>query len=795
MRKSWVLFIVAVIAVAALVEPAFAQATNPYDVSWAALNPGNDWAAQVIQSLFPVTGTTASPGTSPGQETTVIQQIVGQLTGFIGAIACAFVAYTTIMNIHRAAESARVLGQGQSWMFVVRVGFAGIMMFPLGGGFSAGQALVMQAAMTGVGMAKAVYTNAIQAVGPDAAVIATPMIPGTQSIVSGIIASEVCMALVNQAGNTSGQPLIPNPTAMTGQTSPGAPGLNSSYITYRYSLSQGDESGNPACGTVSLSGTMGGAQQIAGVSVDMAAVQGAALTNVINTIRPQITTVAQNWWQNKTAGSLAPLQGIYTNGVQTYTRNLTAAATSIASALNAAVAANATAGRNGSNQAGLLTNEVQQSTLGWTSAGAYYLEIAKLNASTLSLLNATPVTTSPTYDGIPYALSMDLAPFETAATQFMTTLDATVQSSDATRTPNGTPYTLADAKSDAQGPNVLDQLFNKLNLTNAAFQTIAGFLLPEAQIWTDPFGGLMSMGQKLMNMSLAAMGMAGLLASATTSTGAAVWEFFTGNWGGAAATVAGHAIMSFFGAPIFAALLALLIPGIIIAYVLPMIPYVIWMAGVAGWIILVCEAMVAVPLWMLAHMTVGGDGLHGRAVEGWSLLFSVVFRPTLMIIGLFMGYFVFDCMSWLIRQSFGIAVGFVLQNGWVVTNFIGLVVLLSIFVMTHVVAALMSFRMVTLLPHHLPKLIGFTSANRVDMDAFQQQAAWGIGLQSATSSVAAIQAGPARFAASMESLRGGPRGLISGPSDEAGAAGAEGMDSTLRATSADAPEEGEGEDV
>jgi conjugal transfer/type IV secretion protein DotA/TraY len=794
MRNSWLLFSVATIAATALAEPALAQATNPYNVSWSALNPGNDWAAQVIQSLFPVTGTTASPGTSPGQETTVIQSIVGQFTGFVGAIACAFIAYTTIMNIHRAAESARVLGQGQSWMFVVRVGFAGIMMFPLGGGFSAGQALVMQAAMTGVGMAKAVYTNAIQAVGPDAAVIATPMIPGTQSIVSGLIASELCMALINQAGNSGGNlPLIPNPVAMTGQTTPGMASLNTSYISYRYSLSQGNESGNPACGTVSLTGSMGGAQQIAGVSVDMAAIQKAALTNVINTIRQQVAPVAQNLWQTKTAASLAPLQGIYTNVVQVYTQNLTAAATSIASQLNSAIAANATAARNG--QSDLLTNQVQQSTLGWTAAGAYYLEIAKLNASTLSLLNATPTTTSPTYDGIPYGLGMDLAPLETAATQFMTTLDATVQSSDATRTPNGTPYTLADAKSDAQGPNVLDQLFNKLNLTNAAFQTIAGYLLPQAQIWTDPFGGLMSMGQKLMNMSLAAMGVAGLLASATTSTGAAVWEFFTGNWAGAAATIGGHAIMSFFGAPIFAALLALLIPGIIIAYVLPMIPYVIWMAGVAGWIILVCEAMIAVPLWMLAHMTVGGDGLHGRAVEGWGLLFNVVFRPTLMVIGLFMGYFVFDCMSWLIRQSFGIAVGFVLQNGWIVTNFIGLVVLLSIFVMTHVIAALMSFRMVTLLPHHLPRLIGFNSANRVDMDAFQQQAAWQVGEQVAGGAQRAIKAGSGGFAGRMQGLPPGPAGYIAGPPRDAEGKDGSGMDSTLRATTDTKDQEKGGEDV
>jgi conjugal transfer/type IV secretion protein DotA/TraY len=294
MRNSWIIPLAAVLAVTALVEPALAQTapTNPYNVAWSALSPGNDWAAQVIQSLFPVTGTTASPGTSPGQETTVIQQIVGQFTGFVGAIACAFVAYTTIMNIHRAAESSRILGQGQSWMFVVRVGFAGIMMFPLGGGFSAGQAMVMQAAMFGVGMAKAVYTNAIQAVGPDAAVIAQPMIPGTQQIVAGLIDNELCMDLVNLAGNTGGQALVPIPQPVS-VTDNG----NGGYITYRYSLSTGDESGNPACGTVTVRESLQNQQTVAGVSIDMAAVQQAILNNVLTgTIRPQVLTVAQNLW-------------------------------------------------------------------------------------------------------------------------------------------------------------------------------------------------------------------------------------------------------------------------------------------------------------------------------------------------------------------------------------------------------------------------------------------------------------------------------------------------------------------
>ena len=215
--------------IAAIAGPAFAQATTPYNVSWAALNPGNDWAAQVINSLFPIAGN--SNITSTGNEATVIGQIVGQFTGFIAAIACAFVIYNTIMSIHRAAETSQILGSGQTWMFVVRTGFAGIMMFPLGGGFSAGQQMVLQGAMWGIGMARVAYNIAIQAVGPDAEVIAIPMIPGTGNIIQGLIDSEFCMDLVNLAGgsaNAGGQSLVPTPQPIT--VSNGAGG---GYATWR----------------------------------------------------------------------------------------------------------------------------------------------------------------------------------------------------------------------------------------------------------------------------------------------------------------------------------------------------------------------------------------------------------------------------------------------------------------------------------------------------------------------------------------------------------------------------------
>jgi hypothetical protein len=138
-------------------------------------------------------------------------------------------------------------------------------------------------------------------------------------------------------------------------------------------------------------------------------------------------------------------------------------------------------------------------------------------------------------------------------------------------------------------------------------------------------------------------------------------------------------------------------------------------------------------------------------------------------------------MSWLIRESFGIAVGFILANGWFVTNLIGVVVLLNIFVMLQVTTAITSFRMIALLPHHLPRLLGFTAANRVDIEAFQQQAAWGAGQSVAGGTVKSMQSSLGAIkdrAAQNKSLPRQPAGLISGP--ESGAS--EGLDSTLRAT-------------
>ena len=262
------------LSLTALALPALAQTpgtsspTGNFNVSWSALDPGTDWAAQVIEGVFPVSG---SGGISTTQ-TTVISQMVGELTGFVAAIAMFFICYSTIMQMHRGAESGRLLANNMTTLFVVRIGFAAIMMFPVPTvGFSVGQVAVVKMALWGVGMAKYVYTETVQAVGPKGMVIAQPIIPGTETIVLGLIQNEMCRDLVNDAANN--QSLAPEP-------SPQSIGVSDPMTIMSYTLSSGNIGAEPACGTVLIPAPLSTTTSLAGLLVDQTALQQQALNTV-----------------------------------------------------------------------------------------------------------------------------------------------------------------------------------------------------------------------------------------------------------------------------------------------------------------------------------------------------------------------------------------------------------------------------------------------------------------------------------------------------------------------------------
>lgn len=710
MRRSWPGLLILVLVCAAL--PAHAQnaPTSAFTPDWSALSPGDDWSATIIKNLFPLNAGDGSSAIS--SENTVIGQMLGQFTGFIMALAAAWVSYATIIQIHRAAETGRILSNTTSSWAPVRLFLAIIMMFPLATGFSAGQGAVIQVAMWGIGMARTLYSNAVQSIGPDSMPIATPIIPGTHNVVAGLMQSELCRDLVNDA---SGNPnLIPEPTATTG----GSIGFGG-YITWVYGLATGDATGNPVCGSVTIR-EPGQSPNQAGVYISMGQKQEDALTQVLTSdIQGPAQTAAAQLWQTRDASALIPLQAAYTKAVQDYTNTLTADATQVGQQLESAF--QAAQARNGAVD--LQQGQNQLNDLGWTSAGAYYLEIADLDGRTLSVLTATPTINAPSYAGLGESLSSDLAPLMTSVLNYQSDLQTYVQTADGMSAPGGNADIVTGQSAKDDDPGILEEVMRKLNLAEPAVDALVNAISPSSDNWTDPFTALIHLGHVLITLALTAIGLATLLSSSTGTAASTAWNLLTFNWAGAGASLAAHLFMTFLGIPIFYGCLAMLVPGLLLAFVLPMVPFAMWIAGVAGWLVLVFETIVAVPLWAFAHLTFQGDGLHGRGIEGYSLLINVLVRPCLMLIGLFLGYYLFTCLSWLIFQSFGIAVHFVLQQGYIVTNLLGAVVMICIFVLLHLGIALLSFRLISLFPHHVIKMIGFaTPANRVDMDDFAVRA-------------------------------------------------------------------------
>jgi conjugal transfer/type IV secretion protein DotA/TraY len=78
----------------------------------------------------------------------------------------------------------------------------------------------------------------------------------------------------------------------------------------------------------------------------------------------------------------------------------------------------------------------------------------------------------------------------------------------------------------------------------------------------------------------------------------------------------------------------LVVPGILLAYVLPLLPFFRFLFAIFGWVLAVIEAVVCVPVFALAHLNPDGEGIMPQSSRsGYMLLMHLLFRPLLIIVG------------------------------------------------------------------------------------------------------------------------------------------------------------------
>ncbi len=96
-----------------------------------------------------------------------------------------------------------------------------------------------------------------------------------------------------------------------------------------------------------------------------------------------------------------------------------------------------------------------------------------------------------------------------------------------------------------------------------------------------------------------------------------------------------------------------LIGGIVLFYVLPMVPFIYFFFAVMTWVKSIFEAMVGMPLWALAHIRIDGEGMPGDSAEsGYFYILEIFLRPVIIIISFMGAVVIFGAMVKVLNQIF-----------------------------------------------------------------------------------------------------------------------------------------------
>lgn len=344
-------------------------------------------------------------------------------------------------------------------------------------------------------------------------------------------------------------------------------------------------------------------------------------------------------------------------------------------------------------------NNSQCSGEGWLGAGNWYMTIARLNSEITGLLKASLGASESTY------INDDTNNLNRSVVQktdeigFFSQLFWTVD--------EGKYLHLSET----------NRIWNALN-GNMERATInlatSGFLVPDSilGISTDGEGGLLGKIWKV--------GFAGGIEAMISNLSPSRWSddpiigvVNIGHWylDAAGALIVGSSVASLLSSSIsttvtFLIAGPLIAVGISLSFILPLLPFLYWIVGLASYFLLIVEAVVGSSLWALAHFRLDGEGLSGNfGQRGWFILFALLSTPPLMIIGYFVGMILFKITTGLLDSGFYFAMG-ALVNSSPIVGIFGLIATGFLLVMAYIVIIERSFSLILEFPTRVLSWIG-----------------------------------------------------------------------------------------
>ena len=226
----------------------------------------------------------------------------------------------------------------------------------------------------------------------------------------------------------------------------------------------------------------------------------------------------------------------------------------------------------------------------------------------------------------------------------------------------------------------------------------------------NPIGQLASFGSSLISSALGTY-TALIAATAGRHLGAAAfsWNPVTKGVAQKLADAAGSA-WEVGGGFINMVLGILLIAGVVLTFVLPLIPFIRFLFGILTWLMSVVEAFLSITVFLAAHVTRGeGNQLMTSVTRsGWLFLPGLVLRPALMLFGFVLGYWVFVAGIGILN---GVFVPYLKDaDDLVGIGVVGFITMVVVYVFICYTLMNMAFKLIDVLPSVVLEWIGGRSS-------------------------------------------------------------------------------------
>jgi len=605
--------------------------------------------------------------TSDGSTGSLMASMFKEFNMFIFSAACIWMAYNMIAGLAQTMHEGVVLGKRMSTVWVpVRVAFGTASLMPVFGGWAFCQALMVIASLLGIAGANRVATTAIEStaafqttVNPMGNIKQAAQIQNIELYMAKAAACQRAsydMAAAMQAGSQA------TPTDFPVTLNAAAD--NGTAIVMKFAGRQSSgQYGAATCGEIKL-------QFSPRSNTGLASTFGFRVADVNYTgIRTRAMEAHASTLNTTYAAAQAMIQGVSPSSTPTqFSASVKAIAdgyfglyTNTFQNKLSALAADT----NGVSNAGAISDQLVQRMKdgGWATLGIWYSVYAEVGEAMNEMLD--PVVTfqaMPEGDGMPSTTSDLLAGLEAAvgvaAAQNQGALATSTGNTSLGQWIMGGALNMTMGASATGASNTINPIIAFKNIGDnglAAAQSLY-FAYKVYSGYADGIGGSAVssiVGSDIGAKIIGKLGPVGGMANALISI----------------AKDAGALLLPVIG--------LLFITAAVMAFYIPMVPFIQWFAALIQWFTSVIESLIGSSLWAMAHFDSDGEGMGQRTSYGYTYMLNNFARPIIMTFAFFIASAAITVMGTYLFRYFGAAVGTAQGNS--LTGLLSIVAYLVIF--------------------------------------------------------------------------------------------------------------------